>query len=36
LLVARGVADELMANVQRRTLHLRGQEEPLTVFIRKM
>jgi adenylate cyclase len=36
LLVASGVANELMANMQPRTLNLRGHEEPINVFARKM
>ncbi len=36
LLVARGVADEVMATVQRRTLTLRGLEEPFDVLARKI
>lgn len=36
LLVASGVADELMAGTQRRTLSLRGQDEPIDVFARKV
>ncbi|BBZ73865.1 adenylate/guanylate cyclase domain-containing protein [Mycobacterium paraseoulense] len=36
LLVARGVADELMAGAPQRTLNLRGQQDPLGAFIRKM
>lgn len=34
LLVARGVADEMLADAQERTLNLRGQREPLDVFVR--
>lgn len=33
LLVAGGVADEMTADMQRRTLNLRGQEEPINVFV---
>jgi adenylate cyclase len=36
LLVASGVADEMMANMQRRTLNLRGQEVPVDVLVRKI
>ena len=35
LLVASGVADELTVNMARRTLNLRGQEEPINVFVQK-
>ena len=35
LLVADGVADEMAASVQRRILKLRGQEEPINVFVHK-
>jgi adenylate cyclase len=35
LLIASGVANELTANMQRRTLNLRGQEEPINVFVQK-
>lgn len=35
LLVARGVADELMAGARQRTLNLRGQQDPLGAFSRK-
>lgn len=34
LLVAGGVADDLTAGMRRRTLHLRGQEAPVDVFVR--
>ncbi len=33
LLVAAGVADEMTADMQRRTLNLRGQDEPINVFV---
>jgi adenylate cyclase len=33
LLVAAGVADELMANTPRRTLTLRGHEQPVDTFV---
>ncbi|OMB95484.1 adenylate/guanylate cyclase domain-containing protein [Mycobacterium colombiense] len=33
LLIASGVADEMTANMARRTLSLRGQEEPINVFV---
>ena len=36
LLVACGVADELIDNMQRRTLILRGQNEPVNVCVRKV
>ena len=36
LLVAGGVADELMAGARRRTLNLRGQTEPADVFVRRV
>ncbi len=36
LLVADGVANELTADLQRRALNLRGQEEPINVFVRKV
>lgn len=36
LLVARGVADELMAGARQRTLNLRGRQEPLGAFVRTM
>ncbi|ORB74453.1 adenylate/guanylate cyclase domain-containing protein [Mycobacterium scrofulaceum] len=36
LLVARGVADELMAGSRQRTLHLRGRQDPLGAFVRKL
>jgi class 3 adenylate cyclase len=36
LLVAGGVADELMAGAQRRALNLRGQAEPVDVFVRRV
>lgn len=35
LLVASGVADEMTAGMQRRTLILRGQDEPINVFVHK-
>lgn len=35
LLVASGVADEMTADMQRRTLILRGHEEPIDVFVHK-
>jgi adenylate cyclase len=35
LLVASGVADEMTANMGRRTLNLRGQDEPINVFVHK-
>ena len=35
LVVAGGVANELTADMQRRTLNLRGQQEPINVFVRK-
>jgi adenylate cyclase len=36
LLIAGGVADELMAGAQRRTLNLRGQSAPAEVFVRNL
>lgn len=36
LLVARGVADELMAGARQRTLNLRGRQEPLGAFVLTM
>jgi class 3 adenylate cyclase len=36
LLVAGGVADKLMAGGARRTLNLRGQAEPVEVFVRRI
>jgi class 3 adenylate cyclase len=36
LLVARGVADGLMANMQQRTLNIRGQKEPVHAFVRTL
>lgn len=35
LLIAAGVADELTAGMPRRTLSLRGQEEPIDVFVHR-
>jgi adenylate cyclase len=34
LLVASGVADDLMAKTPRRTLNLRGHERPIYAFVR--
>jgi adenylate cyclase len=33
LLIAGGVADEMAADMSRRTLSLRGQQEPIDVFV---
>ena len=35
LLIASGVADEMTAHMARRTLNLRGQDEPINVFVHK-